>query len=90
MGDSIKELNATLPESSRIKKFVNLHKDFDPDEAEKTRTGKIKRSVVEEKYKDITDAIYGDKEGLEVKAEIRYRDGRRATVTTFLKIGQIR
>jgi long-chain acyl-CoA synthetase len=86
----IEMVNKTAPEHSRVKKFVNLHKEFDPDEAEMTRTRKLKRGVLEDKYGDIIDAIY--KSGVDrfkVETEVKYRDGRKGVITTDLHITEV-
>jgi long-chain acyl-CoA synthetase len=79
-------VNSYLPESSRVRKFVLLHKEFDPDEAELTRTRKLRRDFMEERYKELIEAMY--KEGSEVKVEapVTYRDGRKGVVTTRIKV----
>lgn len=82
-------VNNYLPPESRVKKFVLLHKEFDPDEAELTRTRKLRRDFVEERYKDIIEAMYSDKEEVKVEAPVTYRDGRKGVVTTALKIRTI-
>jgi len=82
----IERVNRTLPEHSRIKKFVNMHKEFDPDEAELTRTRKIRRGFVEKRYQDIIEAIYQGKEKVSVEAEVQYRDGRKGMLVTDLHI----
>jgi long-chain acyl-CoA synthetase len=51
-------VNSYLPESSRVRKFVLLHKEFDPDEAELTRTRKLRRDFMEERYKELIEAMY--------------------------------
>ncbi|PJF34048.1 MAG: hypothetical protein CUN57_00560, partial [Phototrophicales bacterium] len=56
----IERVNKSLPEYSRVKKFVILHKEFDADEAELTRTRKLRRGALQEKYSDLLEAIYGD------------------------------
>jgi long-chain acyl-CoA synthetase len=85
----IVRINKTLPQWARIKKFANLHREFDADEAELTRTRKIKRNVVEERYKDLIDAMYGGASELSVEAPITYRDGRKGTITTALKVNPV-
>jgi len=83
----IEKTNKAAPEHSRVKKFVNLHKEFDPDEAEMTRTRKLKRNVLEDKYKDIIQAIYSPGvEQFKVETEVKYRDGRKGIITTELSI----
>jgi long-chain acyl-CoA synthetase len=82
-------VNKLLPEGARVKKFVSLHKEFDPDEAELTRTRKLRRGFIEERYKQIIDAMYSDEDEVNVEAAVTYRDGRKGVVTTALKIRAI-
>ena len=70
-------VNSYLPEQARVKKFVLMHKEFDPDEAELTRTRKLRREFMEEKYKDLIQAMYGDLEEVPIQANVTYRDGRK-------------
>ncbi len=82
-------VNSYLPEASSVKKFVLLHKEFDPDEAELTRTRKLRRDFMEQRYKDLIDAMYGDKGSVVVEAPITYRDGRKGVVKTSIKVRQV-
>jgi long-chain acyl-CoA synthetase len=82
----LERVNGYLPEPSRVRKFVLLHKEFDPDEAELTRTRKLRREFMEQRYKDLIDAMYGDKEAVSVEAPVTYRDGRKGVVTTGIKV----
>jgi long-chain acyl-CoA synthetase len=82
----IDRLNRDLPEEMRIKKFVLLHKEFDPDEAELTRTRKLRRGFMEERYAPLVDAIYQGQSGVDVEALVKYRDGREGVVRTNIKI----
>ncbi len=79
-------VNETLPPSARIKKFVILHKAFDADEAELTRTRKLRRRALEQRYGDMLDAMYTDKSEVSVTAEVKYRDGRMGTVETAVRV----
>ena len=85
----LQRVNSTLPEGSRIGKFVLLHKEFDADEGELTRTRKLRRAFLQDRYKDLIEAIYGDKKEMPVVTEVRYRDGRRGTIETNLKIRSV-
>ena len=85
----IQKVNKNLPEASRIRRFVNLHKEFDADDAELTRTRKIRRDFIEERYGYLLDALYGDKEELKVEAPIVYRDGRHGTMITSIKVNPV-
>jgi long-chain acyl-CoA synthetase len=79
-------VNSYLPEAARVKRFVLMHKEFDPDEAELTRTRKIRREFMETRYSDLISAIYGGKDEVQVVAPVTYRDGRKGTVSTGVKI----
>ena len=85
----ISRINEKLPEFSRIRKFINLHKEFDPDEGEMTRTRKIRRTLAEERFKEMIDAIFGEKEQLEVMTQITYRDGRTGTTKIRVTVNTV-
>jgi len=84
--NEIKKVNATLPEESRLKKFICLDKEFDPDEGELTRTRKIRRSYLEGKYKELIGSLYSDKDTVELEIPIVYRDGRCSIMKRSLKV----
>jgi len=83
-------VNGYLPEPARVRRFVLLHKEFDADEAELTRTRKLRREFMEERYKDLIEAIYKDGKEIKVKAPVTYRDGRKGVVATSIKVRNIR
>ncbi|MBA7561617.1 Long-chain-fatty-acid--CoA ligase FadD15 [subsurface metagenome] len=85
----IDRINNNLPPGTRVKKYVNLHKEFDPDEAELTRTRKLRKAFLEEHYRELINAIYSDKTEVPIEAEVRYRDGRMGTIKTTLNIKSI-
>jgi len=85
----LSKINEKLPEFSRIRKFVNLHKEFDPDEGEMTRTRKIRRTLAQERFKEMIDAIFGEKEQLEFLTQITYRDGRTGTTKIRVKVNRV-
>ncbi len=86
----LERVNGYLPEPSRVRKFVLLHKEFDPDEAELTRTRKLRREFMEQRYKDLIDALYGDRDKVDVQAPVTYRDGRKGMVTTAIQVRGLR
>lgn len=86
IGDYVGQVNESIPEWMRVKRFVNLHKEFDADEAELTRTKKIRRSYVEDRYSDLIAALYGNQTDFKVDTPITYRDGRTGTLTTTIKL----
>jgi long-chain acyl-CoA synthetase len=85
----IQRINKFLPEWSRIRKFVNLHKEFDADEAELTRTRKLRRTFVESRYNDLITALYGKDREYHVEASITYRDGRKGVIKTAIQINPV-
>lgn len=82
-------VNGYLPEASRVRKFVLMHKEFDPDEAELTRTRKLRREFMEERYKDLIEAMYNGTDEINVQAPVTYRDGRQGTVSTGIKVRSV-
>ena len=85
----ISSVNRVLPEEARMKRFVCLHKEFDADEAELTRTRKIRRSFVEERYKSIIDGMYTREGEIGVESEVTYQDGRKGVVRAFVKVREV-
>jgi long-chain acyl-CoA synthetase len=79
-------VNGYLPGGARVKKFVLLHKEFDPDEAELTRTRKLRREFMEERYRELIKGIYSSNPEIKVEAPVTYRDGRKGTVSTSIKV----
>ncbi|KPK28570.1 MAG: hypothetical protein AMK69_08595 [Nitrospira bacterium SG8_3] len=82
----VERVNATLPEVARVKRYVSLHKEFDPDEADLTRTRKLKRESLQKRYGDLIQAMYDGRDEIEVEAEITYQDGKKGILRTSLKI----
>ena len=85
----IDRINQALPPGARVKKYVNLHKEFDPDEAELTRTRKLRRTFLEKRYREIIDAIYSDRNEVPIEAQVGYRDGQMGTIKTALSIKSV-
>jgi long-chain acyl-CoA synthetase len=85
----IDRINKALPPGIRLKKYVNLHKELDPDEAELTRNRRLKRVFLEERYRDLIEAIYSNKTEVPIEAQVRYRDGRTGTIKTTLSIQSV-
>ena len=89
--DCIEKVNADLaaePEiaGSQIHRFLILHKQLEADDGELTRTAKVRRGHVGEKYGTLVDALYGGKQVVHVEAQVRYEDGRTGTISADLKI----
>ncbi|MEH2510051.1 long-chain acyl-CoA synthetase [Nitrobacteraceae bacterium AZCC 1564] len=86
----VEAVNATLPPAQRIAKFLLLYKELDADDGELTRTRKVRRSVINEKYADIIDAIYGDQPDIDIDTVIRFQDGTTQRVRTTLPVVDLR
>lgn len=82
----VEAVNATLPPAQRIAKFLLLYKELDADDGELTRTRKVRRSVINEKYADIIDAIYGDRPDIDIDTVIRFQDGTTQRIRTTLAV----
>ncbi len=82
-------VNSYLPEAARVQKFVLMHKEFDPDEAELTRTRKLRREFMEDRYRDLIHAMYNGNDEIKVEAAVTYRDGRKGTVATAIKVRSV-
>lgn len=74
--DEIRRMNRLLPEASRVKRFANFPKDLDPDDDEVTRTRKLRRTTLRERYGVLIAAIYDGVDRIRVRVPVRYRDGR--------------
>ena len=82
-------VNSYLPEPTRVRKFVLMHKEFDPDEAELTRTRKLRRDFIKERYVHLIESMYNDGTEVKVEAAVTYRDGRKGVVTTGIKVRSV-
>jgi long-chain acyl-CoA synthetase len=82
----VERVNRDLPEATRIRKYVLLHKELDPDDEEITRTRKVRRGLVTKKYADIIDTLFSDAGVAAVTTVVTYQDGRQATLKTDLRI----
>ncbi|MSP95870.1 MAG: long-chain fatty acid--CoA ligase [Betaproteobacteria bacterium] len=85
----IEKCNRGLLESTRVRRFLLLAKDFDADDAEITRTRKLRRRVIAEKYAAVIDALYTGASETEIATEVTYEDGRRATVRARVVIEDV-
>lgn len=82
----VEAVNATLPPAQRIAKFLLLYKELDADDGELTRTRKVRRSVINEKYAEIIDGIYGGARDIPVDTVIRFQDGTTQRIRTTLQV----
>jgi long-chain acyl-CoA synthetase len=87
--DEIRRGNETLPEGTRIRRFLLLTKDLEADDAEITRTRKVRRRYVADKYATVIDALYGGAAEAELSTSITYEDGRQAIIQSRVSIEDV-
>ncbi|MDT8365639.1 MAG: AMP-binding protein [bacterium] len=78
-----------INEASIIRKFVLLYKELDADDDELTRTKKVRRGFISERYKEVIDAMYTDAGDIPIDTTIKYQDGRTACIKTTVIIRQL-
>ncbi len=83
------KINATLPQATRVRRVLLLNKELDADDNEITRTRKVRRGYVADKYKPVIDAFYGNKDNAEVTMEITFEDGRKSTLVATIAIHDV-
>src|SRR5262249_39486370 len=89
--DCIDKVNRDLvpdpkPAGSHIRRFLILHKELDADDGELTRTRKVRRGFIGEKYQELVEALYSGRESCAVEARIRFEDGRVGKIRAELPI----
>ena len=84
--NEIAAINASLPAPQRIRRFLLLYKELDADDGELTRTRKVKRGVIGEKYASLIDAIYGGAPSIAVDTTIAFQDGTTQRIRTTLAV----
>jgi len=89
--DCVQKVNADLAEDSllagsQISRFLVLHKELDADDGELTRTNKVRRGFIAEKYEVLIDALYGGKAEQFIETQVKFEDGRTGSVSATLKI----
>jgi long-chain acyl-CoA synthetase len=87
--EEIRRGNETLPEATRIRRFLLLTKDLEADDAEITRTRKVRRRYVADKYAPVIDALYGGAAEALLSTSITYEDGRQATIQSRVSIEDV-
>ncbi len=87
--EHVLKANTDLPPAARIRRFLLLHKELDADDAELTRTRKVRRRLVAQRYADLISALYSQNDSVEVETVITYQDGRTATIRTQIHIEDV-
>ncbi|MCS6809649.1 MAG: AMP-binding protein, partial [Tepidimonas sp.] len=89
--DCVEKVNADLSRDamlsgSQIHRFLILHKELDADDGELTRTNKVRRGFIGEKYGVLVDALYGGKTEQYIETQVKFEDGRTGTISATLRI----
>ncbi len=82
----VERVNRVLPAAARIRRFVLLHKEFDADEGELTRTRKLRRGLLSQRYEEMITTMYRGGDEVQVRAAVKYRDGRESVVETTVRV----
>jgi len=89
--ECVEKVNADLSEDallagSQVSRFLVLHKELDADDGELTRTNKVRRGFIAERYVQLIDALYGGKKSQFIETQVKFEDGRTGKVSATLKI----
>ena len=80
---------ASLPETVRVRRVLLLTKDLDPDDAEITRTRKVRRRYIADKYATVVEALYTGQTEVALTTAVTYEDGRQGTVQSRVRIADV-
>ncbi|MGE5459761.1 MAG: AMP-binding protein [Solirubrobacterales bacterium] len=86
---AVDEVNETLPAAARIEKFVLLYKELDADDEELTRTRKVRRVFVEQRYDEVIRALYADVHEVPIDTTIKFQDGKTSRFRTTLLVRRL-
>jgi long-chain acyl-CoA synthetase len=85
----VRDVNGRVRPEWRLRRFLSLYKEFHPDDDELTRTRKLRRSFISERYRDLIAALTSDASSYEATFGVRYEDGRTAQVRTTMQIRDV-
>jgi len=85
----VARINALLPEGSRVARFANFPKELDPDEGELTRSRKLRRAFLEERYAKLVDAIYNGDSQTDLEIAVTYQDGRQGVLKATVRVSDV-
>jgi long-chain acyl-CoA synthetase len=86
LAGEVEKVNASLPEPQRLRRFLLLYKELDPDDGELTRTRKVRRSVIDERFARLIQAMYDGRDRVHVATEVTFEDGRKGRIEADLVI----
>lgn len=82
----IQRVNSFLPAHARVRRFANFPKELDPDEGELTRTRKLRREFLEQRYAAVIDGLYAGADAVDIQIPITYQDGRQSSLAARVAI----
>jgi len=85
----IARINSLLPEGSRVMRFANFPKELDPDEGELTRSRKLRRAFLEDRYGGLIEAIYDGSPNTDLEIAVTYQDGRKGILKATVNITNV-
>ena len=93
--DCVEKVNADLAQDERlagsqVSRFIVLHKELDADDGEMTRTRKVKRNFINDKYQVLVDALYGGRSEQFIETAVKFEDGRTGSVSATLKVVDVK
>ena len=87
--DEVERVNTSLPPAQRIARFLLLYKELDADDGELTRTRKVRRKVIDERYGPLIEALYGDQDRVQMETEVTFEDGRTGRILADMMIQRL-
>ena len=95
IADCVEKVNAdlahdTLLSNSQVHRFLILHKELDPDDDELTRTRKVRRGFIAQKYAVLIDALYDGKQRQYIETQVKFEDGRQGMISADLEIRDVK
>ncbi len=85
----IERVNQFLPEHSRVRRFADFPKELDPDEGELTRTRKLRREFLEERYAALVEGLYDGRDEVRLEIQVTYQDGRKGTLAANVRLHDV-
>jgi long-chain acyl-CoA synthetase len=82
----VEKVNASLPPAQQITRFLLLYKELDADDGELTRTRKVRRGVIDQRYRELIEALYSDRDRVAVETQVTFEDGRTGMIRAEMVI----
>jgi long-chain acyl-CoA synthetase len=86
IASEVEKVNATLPPGQQITRFMLLYKELDADDGELTRTRKVRRGVIDQRYRQLIEALYSDRDRVAVETQVTFEDGRTGMIRAEMAI----